>query len=242
MGRTVQEHYKTPEFREVLYYLFHHTVGILKSHGFRFWLDRGTLLGAWRNGQIVVGDDDVDLRIMNEDCIAIFESLRHALPEDLVVHALHHENVVRLPDNEHETYWFQNDDGEFLIANDNVPNSANALHSITALAVNTKGSTWNDKPNLDFYSCLVNRHHDCMPDDSPAPWIDDGERYLCVPSRRIESMLIPEDYVFPLSSLEFDGVNVPVPRKTARYLQHLLGYIGEDALFNIETGRWEPEA
>lgn len=51
-------------------------------------------------------------------------------------------------------------------------------------------------------------------------------------------MLVPKNYVFPLSILTLESIDLPVPGDTKVYLEHILGYLGEDAVLDIETGRW----
>ncbi len=51
-------------------------------------------------------------------------------------------------------------------------------------------------------------------------------------------MLVPKNYVFPLSILTMESIDLPVPGDTKVYLEHILGYLGEDAVLDIETGRW----
>ena len=40
---------------------------VCKKHGFKYWIDYGTLLGAKRHGSFIPWDDDVDVGMMRED-------------------------------------------------------------------------------------------------------------------------------------------------------------------------------
>jgi hypothetical protein len=50
-------------------------VEILKAHGIPFWVDCGTLLGAYRYGGIIPWDWDLDIAVLQPE----FENVRHAL-------------------------------------------------------------------------------------------------------------------------------------------------------------------
>jgi hypothetical protein len=47
--------------------LFFKFVNLLEAHDIFFWLDFGTLLGAYREGTFIYGDDDVDLSLWSTD-------------------------------------------------------------------------------------------------------------------------------------------------------------------------------
>lgn len=40
---------------------------VVEGHGIRWWLDYGTLLGAWRLGELMAFDHDLDLSFLDED-------------------------------------------------------------------------------------------------------------------------------------------------------------------------------
>src|SRR5690349_7113165 len=40
---------------------------VMEGRGIRWWLDYGTLLGAWRLGRIMAFDHDLDLSFLDED-------------------------------------------------------------------------------------------------------------------------------------------------------------------------------
>lgn len=49
---------------------------VVEGHGIRWWLDYGTLLGAWRLGRVMAFDHDLDLSFLDED----EEKLRALVP------------------------------------------------------------------------------------------------------------------------------------------------------------------
>lgn len=225
--------------RERMWRLFNTVTPLLSKSGFTYWLDRGTLLGGFRNESLIVGDYDIDVRVMQKDWLELYRYLQWELPADLTVAAMHHGSVIREPDADHEWMWFRNEDGEFPVAKQEGEVDGTRFHTATALVVHFSDAEWHHKPNFDLYSCRVNQHHDCVPADLPSPWEEDGIDYLCVPSRRGHSMFVPFDYVFPLSAVRIESTEYPAPGRTETYLRHLFGYIGEEATFNEETGYWE---
>lgn len=226
--------------RQRMWRLFNAVTPLLSESGFTFWLDRGTLLGGFREETLIMGDYDIDVRVMQKDWLEIYRFLQQKLPEDLNVSAMHHASVIQEADADHEGMWFKNDDGEFPVSRQEGDVNGMRFHTATALVVHFSDSAWNQKPNFDLYSCRINQHHDCTPANLPKPWEEDGMDYLCVPSRRRQSMLVPLDYVFPLSSVRIDSTAYPAPGRTETYLRHLFGYIGDEGkVFNEETGYWE---
>jgi hypothetical protein len=232
--------FHTDEMKTRMWRLFDVVLPLLSESGLTYWLDRGTLLGGYREESLIVGDYDIDVRIMQKDWLEIYRYLECRLPGDLTVSAMHHGNKIREPDEDHETMWFRNEDGEFPVAGQEGEVDGTAFHTATALVVHFSDAEWNLKPNFDLYSCRINQHHDCMPGNLPRPWEEDGIDYLCVPSRRQHTMFVPVDYVFPLSSVRVGSRDCPAPGRTETYLRHLFGYIGKDAKsYNEDTGYWE---
>lgn len=213
---------------------------ILESSGIDYWLDRGTLLGAYRNGSIVPGDDDIDLRVELSDWPRIATALERELPDSLEVFLHHHGRRINPPDLRHRHAWFRNEDGEFPIAFDHGPQAGTFFHSPTALAVVWRGKGLFHKPNVDLYSCRRNSHHCCMPKGMATPWKRDGADYYCLPARRDHDIFMPVELVRPLGALQFEERSYPVPGQTRKYLEHLLGYIGKNAVHSPVTGYWEP--
>ena len=214
-------------------------VAVLEHNGLDYWLDRGTLLGAYRIGSVIRGDEDADLRVMHEDWERILDCLRAELPDDLAVVAHHHGRTIREPDADHIHRWFSNEAGQFAVRGLEGRREGTKFHSATALAIYFQGSIWRYKPNVDLYCCRINRHHCCTPANWATPWVQDGERYLCVPSERDHTRLVRLSDVRPLKEIAMAGRSMAVPARTEWYLKHLFGYLGEDAVYDVASGHWK---
>ena len=55
-----------------------------ESHGIRYYLDGGTLLGAARNGSFIPWDDDIDVMIPHPDCLRLLELTDGRIGEYLI--------------------------------------------------------------------------------------------------------------------------------------------------------------
>ncbi|XP_020913134.1 uncharacterized protein LOC110250832 [Exaiptasia diaphana] len=66
-------------------------VAMMKKRGIQFWLDSGTLLGAYRNGKMIPHDFDIDLSVFGEDDLnAAHEVLEAIKPDNYHVRKGHH--------------------------------------------------------------------------------------------------------------------------------------------------------
>lgn len=65
-----------------LEYLVERVFPLLDNTGIRYWLDFGTLLGAWRTGRVIPYDYDVDVSV-HADQLPLVEQLLESLPGGL---------------------------------------------------------------------------------------------------------------------------------------------------------------
>lgn len=68
--------------RSVMLDMLDEFVRICNKHGFRYWLDSGTLLGAWRHRGFIPWDDDVDVSMPREDYLKFLQVVTDELSPD----------------------------------------------------------------------------------------------------------------------------------------------------------------
>lgn len=56
---------------------------LCKDNGLQYWIESGTLLGAKRHGGFIPWDDDIDVSMMREDYKKFIEIVKEKLPDDL---------------------------------------------------------------------------------------------------------------------------------------------------------------
>ena len=220
--------------------LLKEVIRIFELEGIDYWLDRGSLLGAYRGGAIIAGDEDIDLRVLHSQWPDIRDALERDLPPTLKVVVLHGDKVVHPADQNHAHPWFECEDGVCYVAHQEGHSGSQYFHTATALCIVPAHLEWFDKPNLDLYCVRLNQHHCCLAGEAFSPWLDDGKVYHCLPARRPQTQVSPENLVYPLDSLNFEGMACNVPGRYEDYLRRIFGYLGENAIRNPATGFWEP--
>jgi len=55
--------------------------GILEEAGIEFFIEGGTLLGAYRNGQFIYHDNDIDIGCVDKEFAKVGEALDRKLPD-----------------------------------------------------------------------------------------------------------------------------------------------------------------
>lgn len=68
---------------------------------------------------------------------------------------------------------------------------------------------------------------------------EDKKNYLLLHSD-YNHLRFPVDTLFPLKQIEYEGIDYPAPCDPKRFLEVYYGYIGPGAIFNKETGYYEP--
>jgi hypothetical protein len=172
--------------------------GILSSAKIQYWIDQGTLLGAYRHGKFIARDSDVDIAIKDENQFKALSKLFDSkLPSDYKwerkgSHCRGYRVWLKSGGNFNGTF-----DGKEiqwpLVACD-----------------------------LMFYQY-------------------DGDKNTFVQEYQefgADSCFIPEDVIFPLNQISFEGNMYPCPARVQEYLEIQYGYIGEGAIWNPELNRW----
>ena len=68
---------------------------LCETHGFRYWIHSGTLIGALRHGGFIPWDDDLDVYLLKHDYPAFLNAARQELPDDVFLDLPEDEEAFR---------------------------------------------------------------------------------------------------------------------------------------------------
>ena len=179
--------------------LFRIIKGILEDAGIEFFLEGGTLLGAYRNGQFIYHDNDIDIGCVNKEFVKVREVLDRNLPDTV-------------------TYYHRTDIGGCLT------NAVGCFPKDGEKIVDSYGQEW-PLNMVDIYNYIYS--------EEEKSFRLDHDRVGRDPQGNPK--WIPEDVIFPLGSIMFEGIKCPCPNKPKEFAEIEQGYIGEDFEFDQET-------
>jgi hypothetical protein len=183
-----------PQINELLSVLS----GILNLAKIEFWIDQGTLLGAYRHGKFIERDSDADLAISNEEH---FESLPEILESELPS----------------EYGW-----------------ERKGSHCRGYKVWLKGGGTFNGvfkgrEIEWPLVVCDVMFYR----------FAEDSQSYVQqYDGFGVDTFFFPEEAIFPLKRIEFEGSSYSCPARTREYLEIQYGYIGTGAIWKPEINRW----
>lgn len=165
----------------------------LNKNNIKFWLDGGTLLGAYRNGEMIPHDLDMDLAIFgDEDLDKAGKLLENLKPEEYTVRYGHFSGT---PAKKIELF----------------KTGYSATHPETI---------W-----IDIVMYSYNKEEDYV-------WTE----YFAY---GFEKNRYKFDWIFPLGTVMFEGMEMSCPKNSEAYLTELYGYLGKDCFYNTETQKYE---
>ncbi len=173
--------------------------GILEKAGIEFFIEGGTLLGAYRNGQFIYHDNDIDIGCVNKEFVKVGEVLDRKLPDKY-------------------TYNQRTEVGDYLT------NAFGCFPKDGEKHVDAYGQEW-PLNMLDIYNYIYSEEEKSFRLDHDRAGRD----------AKGNPKWIPEDVIFPLGTIMFEGIKCPCPNKPKEFAEIEQGYLGEDFEFDQET-------
>ncbi len=183
-----------PQVEELLSVL----TGIFNTAKIEYWIDQGTLLGAYRHEKFIARDSDVDIAISNEEHFeALPELLESTLPS---------------------AYSWERKG-----------NHCRGYKVWLKIGGTFNGNFEGKEINWPLVVCDVMFYQFNEMDKT---YVQQYQGF------GVDTIFFPEEVIFPLEQIKFEGSMYPCPTRIREYLEIQYGYIGEGAIWDPEVDRW----